>query len=97
MEKLFKDFLIELKFDEGEIKDLVSLCPMLEDLELSDALVNLNLVVEYGYPADEISYLISVNPSFLCRNSQDLRDDLISLANSITDIEEALKNDPFLI
>ena len=53
-------------------------------------------IVSMGFPADDICYIISQNPAFLCRNTQELQQNLINIAKN-GDLEDQLKNDPFLI
>ena len=97
MDNSIYNFLKELKFDDGEIQTLLSVAPVLEEVSAEQAIQNMSLVVEAGYPADDIGYLVSQNPNFLCRNSKDLASDLIKVAQNNEDVEDALKNDPFLI
>jgi len=97
MDKDLYKFLRELKFNDHEVEFLLSVAPALEEITVSTAIQNMTLVVNAGYPADDIGYLISQNPAFLCRNSTDLRQDLIKLTHACDDIESALKDDPFLI
>ncbi len=96
MEKFVYEFLKELKFDDGEIATLVSINPVLEELSVKEVEENLNAVISFGYPVEDITYLISQNPGFLSRNITDLVLDLKYIALQ-GDVEELLKNDPFLI
>ena len=93
IEKFFKD----LNYSDVEIKGLVSICPMLEELDEELMVANLSAVTSFGYPAEDISFLISTNPAFLCRNTEDLVHDLEKILNSTGDVEAALKDDPNLI
>lgn len=97
MDKRIYEFFKELKFNDAEIENLLSIAPVLDEMEFDDVLCNMTVVVEYGYPADDISYLISLNPGFLCRNTSDLISDLIDISKNYDDVETALKNDPYLI
>lgn len=97
MDNSIYEFLKELKFDNGEIETLLSVAPVLEEISAEHAIQNMSLVVEAGFPADDIGFLVSQNPNFLCRNSKDLAEDLINLAKQFEDVEDALKNDPHLI
>lgn len=97
MDKIIYDFLKELKFDDGEIETLVSIAPTLEELSVAEAEENMNAVISFGYPVSDITYLISQNPGFLCRNITDLVNNLKAITLQYSDVEEALKNDPYLI
>ena len=96
MNKNIYEFLKELKFDDGEIETLISAAPVLEELSFEQALANMTAVVSAGYPADDISYIISLNPAFLCRNTTELQQNLTKIAEN-GDIEQQLKTDPYLI
>lgn len=96
MNKNIYEFLKELKFDDGEIETLLNAAPVLGEVSFEQALSNMTAIVSMGYPADDISYLISQNPAFLCRNTHELQQDLAEIAKN-GDIEKQLKNDPYLI
>ena len=89
-------FFQELLFDDGEIETLLRACPVLEETPFQKAFSNMTAVVSAGYPADEIGYLISQNPAFLCRNTQELQQNLQEIAKN-GDIEQQLNTNPFLI
>lgn len=91
------DFLKMLKFNDGEISLLLDITPTLAEISADEAAKNIDAVVYFGYPADDLTYLISQNPTFLCRNFNDLMEDLQKVKNEYGDIEEALKNNPNLI
>ena len=97
MDNIIYDFFKELKFDDSEIATLISIAPTLEELSVAEAEENMNAVISFGYPVSDITYLISQNPSFLCRNITDLISDLKAIVLQYGDIEEALKSDPYLI
>ena len=97
MNNIIYDFFKELKFDDAEIATLVSIAPTLEELSVAEVEENMNAVVSFGYPVSDITYLISQNPGFLCRNITDLVNDLKAITLQYGDVEEALKNNPYLI
>ena len=96
MNKDIYNFFKELKFDDGEIETLLNIAPVLEETPFQKAFSNMSAVVSAGYPADEIGYLISQNPAFLCRNTQELQQDLAKIAEN-GNLQEQLNNDPYLI
>lgn len=87
-------YLSDLGFAELDIKLLTKMEPMLNKITYTYALANIALVVNKGYPQDDIDSLIYANPSFLVSLPETLA---INLNNISGDIEEQLKNDPFLI
>ena len=97
MDKQIYEFLKELKFDDAEIQTLLSIAPVLEETSIEQALQNMTIVVQAGFPADDIGYLVSQNPNFLCRNTPDLANDIIKISQTVKDFEEALRNNPHLI
>lgn len=97
MKKSLNNLLNNLNFSNDEIENLVSIAPVLDTISIECATTNLNLLVAYNYPADDLSYLIAMNPGFLCRDAIELRNDLEQISIDYDNVEEALKNDPFLI
>ena len=65
----------------------------LKVIDEKQAMQNVELVIKLGYPREDISTLISINPSFLVRTKKTILDAL----EGIDDVEEALKENPFLI
>ena len=94
MDKKLKNYLLKLGFDDDEIEQLCNQVPGLEIIDSERAFKNIATVVAFGYPEVDIDGLIFSNPGFLCNDPDDLAKTLSSLAG---DIEELLKNNPFLI
>lgn len=92
-----KEFLKKLKFDESEIEILTKIAPVLSETSANVAAENIDIVINAGYPLDDITYLISQNPNFLCRNSAELKNDVLNIIQSHEDFESALKENPYLI
>ena len=97
MDSQIYEFLKTLKFNDNEIYLLLDIAPTLAEISAEEAAKNIEAVACFGYPADDITYLISQNPAFLCRNFNDLVEDLQKIKTEFGDIEEALKNNPNLI
>jgi len=97
LENKIYEFFKELKFNDGEIENLLEIAPAIAETSVNDIVENMSVVVRFGFPADDIGSLIALNPAFLCRNNEDLIIDLIELSKTTDDIEEALKNNPYLI
>ena len=97
MDNQIYNFLKMLKFSDNEIYLLLDIAPTLAEISAEEAAKNIDAVVYFGYPADDLTYLISQNPAFLCRNFNDLMEDLQKIKNEFNDIEEALKQNPNLI
>ena len=92
-----KEFLKTLKFNDGEIEILTRIAPVLSETPAAIAAENIDIIINAGYPLDDITYLISQNPNFLCRNSSELKNDIINIIQSCEDFETALKENPYLI
>lgn len=97
MDNQIYNFFKELKFSDAEIENLLEIAPAIAETPTSDIIDNMTIVVRFGFPADDIGSLIALNPAFLCRNIDELTSDLVELSKTCDDIEEALKNDPYLI
>lgn len=97
MNKNLHSLLIDMKFSQPEIETLVSTCPMLDEVDFELVEANLSAVTNFGYPADDLTFLVAVNPNFLCRTTGDLVTDLEYISEFFPDVETALKNDPNLI
>ncbi|MCQ2382456.1 MAG: hypothetical protein MJ060_01255 [Clostridia bacterium] len=91
--KLFS-FLRTHGFADGDVQFLCASCPDLDEISSEDALQNINLVVQAGYPEEDIGTLIALNPNFLFYDYKQLAKTLSTLGD---DIEETLKNEPFLL
>lgn len=97
MDNTIYEYLKILKFNDDEIATLLEIAPVLEETSAEDAAKNIDAIEHFGYPIDDITYLISQNPAFLTRNFNDLVEDLQKIQSVYRDIEEALKNNPHLI
>ncbi len=97
MDNRIYDFLKMLKFNDNEILTLLEIAPVLAETSAEDAAKNIDTLEYFGYPTDDITFIISQNPAFLTRNFNDLAEDLQKIKNTYGDIEEVLKNNPHLI
>lgn len=97
MDNQIYNYLKSLKYSDNEICLLLSIAPTLEEVSAEEAANNIEAVMHFGYPVEDITFLISQNPAFLCRNFKDLVEDLQKIKNEFGDVEEALKYDPNLI
>lgn len=66
----------------------------LDCMDVSEATKCIELLVLYGYPKSELRDLILINPQILLYSPAILETNLKNLG---ADIEEKLKNNPFLI
>ncbi|MBQ8468207.1 MAG: hypothetical protein IJ542_00435 [Clostridia bacterium] len=89
-----KYYLVSLGFKPEDIENLISVCPALVDIDFDFAFDNISEVVKRGFPIEDIDAIIAVNPTFLTADKQTLITDLNAISG---DIEQALKDDPFLI
>lgn len=94
MENRVENFLHQIGLDNEDIAFIVSSYPEIETSPASKILVNSKLVVDYGYPIQDLEFLVLINPGFLVSNTETLEEILISLG---ADVANRLKNDPFII
>lgn len=94
MDKNLYKYLLSLDFTDDDINTLIETVPGLEIISFERAIKNIKIVSGMGYPEEDIDFLISANPGFLCNDPEQLMHVLMQLGD---DIEEKLKADPFLI
>ena len=87
-------YLKSLDFSEEDIEFLTEKTPALITTPYECAMDNIMQVVSKGFPMEDIDMLIFANPNFLTISPEELSE---SLAKISGDIEEQLKNNPFLI
>ncbi len=84
-------FFQELNVTRNEYLDIKDGLDCMDTLEATECI---NLLCKYGYPKNEIRDLILVNPQILLYSPATLGSKLEELGD---DIENKLKDDPFLI
>ena len=94
MKKAVYNFLIKTGLDNDDINFICSSYPEFNSVEYKKVIENAKIVVDYGFPVEELDYLILVNPGFLLSNTDVLEQILIELGDNIA---EKLKNNPLLI
>ena len=94
MEQRLYNFFRCHGFGDNDVQFLCASYPGLDEISSEDALQNINLVVQAGYPEEDIGTLIALNPNFLFYDYKQLAKTLFTLGD---DIEETLKNEPFLL
>ena len=97
MDEELVNYLMSLGLNKNEVKSLVNTTPLFEDLILEEFVENENLLIKYGYPEEDISALVLVNPNLFVMDSEILEDELKKLKKKTGDIEDALKNGPYII
>lgn len=95
-EKIIK-FIKKYDISDLEIGDIINIAPMLEVTTYNEFISNCKLLVEYGYPREELDFLLLANPNIFARSNKDLKEDLINLSVKYEDIEEILKQNPTII
>lgn len=94
MDKLLFNFLKSLEYDEEDIENLCMISPELEYVSGERAIECAKAVVDAGFPKEDIGGLIFSNPGFLANDPHSLQNTLKKIDGNI---EERLKEDPFLI
>lgn len=77
-----------------EIDEIIDFCPALDIVDAERILKNIAILEQFGYPSEDMDTYILTNPKFLIYAPQELIKKLSSLGG---DIEEKLKNNPYLI
>lgn len=90
-------FIKKYDISDLEIQDIINIAPMLEVTTYDEFVANCKLLVEYGYPQEDLDVLLLANPNLFARSYKDLKQDLIDLSTKYEDIEEILKQDPTII
>ena len=94
LDEKLKYYLLTLGFEKEDIENLISICPALVDIDYDFAMDNIMTVAKKGFPIEDIDAIIAVNPAFLVADKQMLVSNLNAISGNI---EQALKDDPFLI
>jgi len=94
MKKSVYSFLLKVGLDDEDIRFITSSYPELDTFDERKIIGNAKLVVDAGYPANELDFLILINPGFLISNTETLKEILDELGD---DVYEMLKDDPFII
>lgn len=94
MKKAVVNFFYRVGLDDEDIAFITSSYPELDNLDENKIIGNAKLVVDAGYPIDELEFLILINPGFLISNTETLREILDELGDNAYMM---LKDDPFII
>ena len=97
MQKDLKNYLVQLGLIEDEIKSIEELSPMFKVATLKEFVDDVMLLIEYGYPMEDISSLLLANPNIFVLPVDSLRKELDKIKEKYDDVEKALKENPFLI
>lgn len=88
------NFFNKVGLDSEDIAFITSSYPELDSADERKIIGNAKLVVDAGYPIDELEFLILINPAFLISNTESLKEILDALGE---DAYWMLKEDPFII
>ncbi len=94
MDKNLNTFFVTLGFSEEDISLLLATAPSLKITTYEHAMDNIMEVVSCGYPMEDIDGLIFANPKFLTKPTELITNGLKLIKGNV---EDSLKNDPFLI
>lgn len=97
MDKNIIKFIKTYNISDLEIADIITSAPMIEVLEYNEFIENCNLLVAYGYPKADLDVLLIANPNIFVNSPKKLEINLQDLKEEYGDIEEVLKNNPFII
>lgn len=93
MTKKLLEYLKSLNLTVDDVEILFKLEPALKTADENLVISNIELVIKFGYPRIDMGAFIQINPAFLLASQEVLKETLLSL----DDVEEELKNNPFLI
>ena len=93
MNKKSLEYFKCLGLTPDDVKNILEISPEITDLDDKQIIGNIELVISFGYPKIDMGSFIQVNPTFLLLDSDTLK----QILESLDDVEESLKNDPFLI
>lgn len=87
-------YLKSLDLQDEDIEVLLSQCPNLDFIDGNNALLCVDIIIQAGYPKEDIDSLICINPKILTYNPEELIKTLSSFSGNI---EQILKDNPFII
>ena len=91
------NFMKKYDISDLEIQDLSNNAPMLKYSTYNEFIANCKLLVDYGYPKEDLDILLLANPKIFARAYSNLEKDLIFLSDKYEDIEMILKQNPTII
>ncbi|MEG1751666.1 MAG: hypothetical protein RR140_00555 [Clostridia bacterium] len=83
--------------DNETIMNMINICEGILIIDKDRILQNAKTLIEFGYPKNELGMLFSVNPAVLCYDYKELTAKLKQVIKNNNNLEELLKNNPFLI
>ena len=97
MNKKIYDILKSYELSELEINDIVNISPMMDVIRYEEFAENCYMLIKYGYPDSDLDVLLLANPNLFVGSPKDLEENLIKLKKEYGDIEDILKDNPFII
>ena len=97
MDKKIVEFLKKYDISDNEIKDIITIAPMMDVVKYCELVENCIVLTKFGYPKSELDFLLLSNPNIFVKSSFDLEKELMSLKKQYGDIEIILKNNPTII
>ena len=79
MNKKIHNILKSYEISELEIKDIITIAPMMEVVSYEEFVENCYIIVKHGYPESDLDVLIMSNPKLFAGSPRDLEEDLIKL------------------
>ncbi len=97
MQQELKNYLLRLELTDSEIESILNMAPMFEVITLKEFIEDMMVLIKYGYPEEDISALLLINPNIFVLTKTNLDNQLKEIKQKFGDIERALKENPFLI
>lgn len=97
MNKQIINFIKKYNISDLEIGDIVNISPMMEVITYEEFMENVSILTKYGYPEEDLDFLLLANPYLFSGSPIDLEAALLKLKNRDENIEEILKKNPTII
>lgn len=97
MQEQLKKYLLSLKLTEAEINSALNMAPLLEVATLNDFKFNEAILISFGVSKNSLLNLFMLNPNIFASVPSILSKKLTQLEKEFGDVEETLKNDPYII
>ena len=97
MDQEVYEILKSFDISDLEIKNVLAVAPMMEDVSCDEFAMNCFLLKKHGYPDSDLDVLFLANPNIFVKDAEELEAELENLKDQYGDIETVLKQDPMII
>lgn len=97
MDKNILKFIKDYDISDFEIEDILTISPLLKVTSYKEFLTNCLILEGFGYPRCDMDVLLLANPNIFVMSATDLNSALIKLKQKYEDIEDVLKQNPYIL